>query len=127
MQNVDLSICVTCQHAGAHPGKILHHHIEEMLPARPHLRLHAVECMSVCKRPCTIALSSPGKWTYIIGDLDVTEDVGAILEYVDRYATSPHGTPPLKERPAAIRRGTIARLPPHTHSENRKEDYANTP
>ena len=29
-----------------------------------------VECLSVCKRPCTVALAAPGKWTYVVGDLD---------------------------------------------------------
>lgn len=119
---VDLSVCVTCQHGDARPGMQLYSLLENMLSENSNVRLHAVECMSVCKRPCTIAVSSHGKWTYIIGDLDAAIDATALLEYVATYASSESGTPPLKERPAAIRRGTIARLQPHLN----KELYANS-
>ncbi len=119
---VDLSVCVTCQHGDARPGMQLHHVLKNMLNDHENVRLHAVECMSVCKRPCTIAVSSPGKWSYIIGDIDAAIDAPAVLEYVATYASSENGTPPLKQRPAAIRRGTIARLPPLIH----KELYANS-
>ena len=33
-------------------------------------------------------------------------------EAVRAYARDPNGTPPLKDRPTAIRSGTIARIPP---------------
>jgi len=74
-------------------------------------RLHPVECMAVCKRPCTVAVSATNKWTYIIGDLDVSCDVEELLKYVDLYAASETGMPDYKDRPAAIRKGTIARIP----------------
>ena len=41
----------------------------ERLAAEPDIALKAVECLSVCKRPCTVALAAPGKWTYVVGDL----------------------------------------------------------
>ena len=109
---IDLSVCTTCLNGEERPGAMFFHALEASLHARQDIRLRPVECMSVCKRPCTVAVSQPGKWTYIIGDLDASNDVGALLDYIDVYAQSEHGTPPLKDRPAAIRRGTIARLPP---------------
>ncbi|MDE3016521.1 MAG: DUF1636 domain-containing protein [Pseudomonadota bacterium] len=116
---VALFICVTCQQADARPGALLYRRLEDMLNGRA-VRLYPVECMSICKRPCTVAVSSPGKWSYIIGGIDEAVDAPALLDYLDAYAASESGTPPLKKRPAVIRRGTIARLPPHTH----KESYA---
>ncbi len=41
----------------------------ERLASEPDIALKAVECLSVCKRPCTVALAAPGKWTYVVGDL----------------------------------------------------------
>ena len=117
---VDLIICVTCQRAttpaGAeHLGKHFYRSVESAVAAHPNganIRIREVECMSVCTRACTVAVSAPGKWTYVIGDLEASNHMGDLLAYLDAYANDPNGTPPLKERPAAIRRGTIARIPP---------------
>jgi predicted metal-binding protein len=109
---VDVSVCVTCQgHGGERPGVAMHHALQALADPQA-MRVHAVECFAVCKRPCMVAVSSPGKWTYLIGDLDVASDVGALLEYARAYAASASGTPTLGERPKAIRKGTIARIPP---------------
>jgi predicted metal-binding protein len=94
--------------------------METALAQRSDIQLKAVECLSVCKRACTIAVSAPDKWTYVIGDLDPARDMDALSDYLDAYARDPNGTPPLKQRPAAIRSGTIARIPPLTH----KDPYA---
>ena len=37
--------------------------------------LAPVECLSVCKRPCTVAFAGPGKWTYVVGDLDAARPI----------------------------------------------------
>ena len=37
---------------------------------RTNLAVAAVECLASCKRPCTAAIASPGKWTYVVGLLD---------------------------------------------------------
>jgi len=120
MPPINLTICVTCQRAttpaGAeHLGRHMYRAVESALATRQsnaQIRLREVECMSVCTRACTVAVSSPGKWTYIIGDLDAGRDMDDLFSYLESYASNPHGTPPLKDRPTAIRRGTVARLPP---------------
>lgn len=107
---ITLHVCVTCRAPdnpeAESPGRVLTRAME----ARG-VRVTPVECMCVCTRPCTVAISQPGKWTYLIAGLHPENDVEALLEYTAAYAASPAGTPPLKERPQAIRRGTIARLP----------------
>ena len=37
-------------------------HLEEFVALKP------VECLSLCPRPCGVAISSPGAWTYLFGD-----------------------------------------------------------
>ena len=72
----------------------------------------AVECFSVCKRPCTIGFSAPGAWTYVYGDFPAEADPAEILAAARLYAASPQGLIPWKERPTALKKGVVARFPP---------------
>jgi predicted metal-binding protein len=76
------------------------------------IAVEAVECLAVCKRPCTVAVVAPGKWTYLIGDLDAGVDVAQIADAALSYCQSGDGIVPWKERPPAFRRGVVARVPP---------------
>ncbi|WP_186416945.1 DUF1636 domain-containing protein [Bosea sp. CS1GBMeth4] len=71
-----------------------------------------VECLAVCKRPCTIALAADGKWTYLIGDLDAGLHLDEIVGAAESFAASANGIVPWKERPASFRKGVVARVPP---------------
>lgn len=71
-----------------------------------------VECLAVCKRPCTIALAANGKWTYLIGDLDTDSHLDEIVGAAQSFAASANGIVPWKERPASFRKGVVARVPP---------------
>ncbi|MBV9066137.1 MAG: DUF1636 domain-containing protein [Methylobacteriaceae bacterium] len=72
----------------------------------------AVECLSVCKRPVTIGFSAPGKWSYIYGDFPPDGSADTILDAAQLYADAPDGLIPWKDRPAEIKRGVVARIPP---------------
>ena len=72
----------------------------------------AVECFSVCKRPCTISFSAPGAWTYVYGDFPADADPQDILAAARLYGASPQGLIPWRERPSALKKGVVARLPP---------------
>ena len=76
------------------------------------VRLCAVECLSVCKRPCTVALAAPGKWTYVVGDLSVETHLDDILTAARRFARTQDGIVPWRERPIPFRKGVISRTPP---------------
>jgi predicted metal-binding protein len=71
-----------------------------------------VECLAVCKRPCTIALTADGKWTYLIGDLDAGLHLDEIVGAAESFAASANGIVPWKERPVSFRKGVVARVPP---------------
>jgi predicted metal-binding protein len=71
-----------------------------------------VECLAVCKRPCTIALTADNKWTYLIGDLDAGLHLDEIVSGAEKFAASANGIVPWKERPASFRKGVVARVPP---------------
>jgi len=73
-----------------------------------------VECLAVCKRPATIAITAPDSWTYILGDLDTETDPQGIVDTILAYRRSSNGIVPWAERPAVFRKGVIARVPPHS-------------
>ena len=71
------------------------------------LKVEPVECLAVCKRPCTLAITASGKWTYLIGDLDPELHIEEIAAAAVSYQGSEHGIVPWKERPPTFRRGVI--------------------
>jgi predicted metal-binding protein len=107
-----LLVCVTCRSDEGPMGPGLFEALGERLAAEPAIALQPVECLSVCKRPCTIALAAPGKWTYVVGDLSRDSNLEDIVTAARRYAASPAGIVPWRERPLAFRKGVISRTPP---------------
>jgi predicted metal-binding protein len=115
--DVTIFVCITCRRAdqeGVRPGQALFDAVHARLADCEHrfVALRAVECLSVCKRPCTLALAGPGKWTYVVGDLDVDVNVDDIIEAALKFAATSDGLVPWRERPKSFRSGVISRVPP---------------
>ncbi|MCK2053540.1 DUF1636 domain-containing protein [Methylobacterium sp. 37f] len=115
---VTLYVCATCRAAGdvsePRAGARLLAALQEAVSAggHPGITVESVECLSVCKRPCTVAVASQGRWTYVYGDLDPVASAGIILDGVALYAETPDGIVPWKARPQEFRKGVVARIPP---------------
>ena len=114
-----LYVCTTCRSPddapdGPRGGARLLDALRMELDARPDgaVRIEPVECLSVCKRPCTVAVASPGRWTYVYGDLDPAISADVILDGIGLYAGTPDGIVPWRERPQEFRKGVVARIPP---------------
>lgn len=75
------------------------------------VRLVPVECLSACSSGCAVSLAAPGAWSYVYGHL-TEEDAPAILEGAARYAATPDGLVPWRERPEVFRKHGLARIPP---------------
>ncbi len=107
-------VCVTCKREGDDPeaprqGARLRGALERMLPAG--MTLKPVECLGNCKRSCTVALSGPGTWTYVFGDL--TAQSGAdVVAGAALLANTTDGLMPWRGRPEPFKRSMIARIPP---------------
>lgn len=69
------------------------------------------ECLSVCPRPCGIAMRAPGKFTYVFGDLKPGETESAVIECATLYRRAPTGFLPREDRPHVLRAGILARVP----------------
>ncbi len=118
--DLTIHVCTACRRARAdlpdgydQPGLALAERLAEQLKAKGStIPVLPVECLAVCKRPCTIALSADGKWTYLIGDLDTDTHLDEIVGAAEAYAASANGIVPWKERPQSFRKGVVARVPP---------------
>ena len=126
MTTATIFVCISCRRSLGdgeelfdQPGRGLVEAIEARLTGDSHRRLvvSGVDCLAVCKRPCTIALSAANKWTYLIGDLDPDRQVDEIVAAARSFAASETGIVPWRERPASFRKGVIARVPPVGHEE----------
>ena len=70
-----------------------------------------VECLSACNQGCSVALSAPGRWSYIYGRLS---DANApdVVAGAAAYAAAPNGIVPWRSRPEIFRKQSLARIPP---------------
>ncbi len=117
-----LSVCTRCRGTSAYdcdtkrPGYRLAERIRQNFTdseaARTGVALRGVRCMSQCKRPCVVALSGPGKFTLLFGDLSANTDAYAVLELAARYAAVPDGLIQRADRPEPLRAGILGRIPP---------------
>ena len=117
---VTLHVCVTCLKPGeplepreARSGARLYFAVEGAYDAARHgaIEIVPVACLSSCKRSCNVAVSQPGKWTHVYGDL-APEHADALLASVRQYAETADGLVPWRERPDFIKKGALARIPP---------------
>jgi predicted metal-binding protein len=74
--------------------------------------IQAVDCLSACDRPCTVAFAAPNKNTLMFGDLQPLASAAAVLQLGEQYFASADGIVPRQERPEALKKGILARIPP---------------
>ncbi|ELR96884.1 DUF1636 domain-containing protein [Gloeocapsa sp. PCC 73106] len=79
---------------------------------RAQYKICQVDCMSACSHACVVGFSAPHKFIYIFGDLPPENTAESILECASKYLAKPDGLLAWKERPEALRKGIIARIPP---------------
>ncbi|WP_225118905.1 DUF1636 domain-containing protein [Bradyrhizobium sp. BRP22] len=110
---VVVSVCVTCKTAdGVLAGPAMFDAVNAA--AAEHngsVQVRRVQCLSVCKRPTTVAVSSSDGYTFLFGDLQ-PEGAVAVMSFVESYRKSMYGLVPWRERAEILRKGMVARLPP---------------
>jgi predicted metal-binding protein len=113
---VTLHVCITCR-AGqtldegeTTPGARLHAAIVDA-GAPDGVNVVAVECLSACSQGCSVALSAPGRWSYVYGRLS-DANAGDVIAGASAYAAAPDGIVPWRSRPEIFRKQSLARIPP---------------
>jgi predicted metal-binding protein len=75
-----------------------------------------IRCLANCSRGPSAAMRCDGSWTYVFGGLDES-CAGALIEGARLLAGAADGILPWRGRPAPLKRGLIARVPPLHFSE----------
>ena len=121
-ERATLSVCTRCRRQGDTVGEAerpgyrlaerIRYRLSESEAVRLGVALRGVRCMSQCKRPCVVALSGPGKFTLLFGDLSADTDADSVLKLAAQYALAPDGLVPRADRPEPLRAGILGRVPP---------------
>jgi predicted metal-binding protein len=112
---VTVSVCITCKTAdgGEIVGPGMFAAVQAALGDEDaHVMVRPVQCLSVCKRPATVAVSSPDGYTFLFGDLQTESGTAALASFVKSYQNSDYGLVPWRERAEVLRKGMVARVPP---------------
>lgn len=113
---VTLHVCITCragqtlQEGETTPGARLHAAIRDG-GAPEGVQVVPVECLSACSQGCSIALSAPGRWSYVYGRLSEA-NARDVMAGAAAYAAAPDGIVPWRSRPEIFRKQSLARIPP---------------
>jgi len=122
MADATLHVCTICRRGlplaedAPRPGALM---LAALLAgdAPAGVAIKGVECLSACNNGCAVALSAPGKWSYVYGNLAPDQHAGAILEGAALYAASADGIVPWRTRPEIFRKQSLARIPPQEPQE----------
>ncbi len=115
---VTLHVCITCR-AGQTipegeptPGARLRDAILQAgVPEG--VNLVPVECLSACSQGCSVALSAPGRWSYVYGRLSHA-NAHDVVAGAAADSAAPDGIVPWRTRPEILRKQSLARIPPIT-------------
>lgn len=118
MTQPTLFVCALCKFpaaesgAGDTPGgQHLIDQLTDCLKAEE-ITLQPVRCMAACDRACNVALSAPGKLTFIFNDLSPSQSAPDLAEFCRQYAAAANGKVPYGLRSPAIKQATAYVLPP---------------
>ena len=121
-QTCTLHVCTSCRPAGTQrepqdrrAGFIFYQQLRDAVEEsalRDRVDVRPAECLSICPRPCGLALSQPGAWTYLFGDQQPNETVLDVVNCVSLYLDSPDGFMRRKQRPLSMRSSILGRVPP---------------
>jgi predicted metal-binding protein len=110
-----ISVCTTCKTQDA-VGDVVGPHllaaVREVVTPDGEIAVRAVQCLGVCKRPTTAAVSGPDRYTFVFADLKPDDGAVALRDFATSYVRSDYGLVPWRERAIVLRRGMIARIPP---------------
>jgi predicted metal-binding protein len=117
---VTVSVCVSCRGKNGEPscaGEDLITALRAELGSDAgDITVRPVQCLGVCRRPTTAAVSAADGYTFLFGDLEPADAAAALARFVRSYRDAAYGFVPWRERGEVLRRGLVARLPPASWS-----------
>ena len=126
----EVIVCTTCRPAGASRDEpaagaalfdaVLIAQLQDDAGAFAQVRVRGEACLNSCSRACSVAFQAPGKHTYLFGDLLPDDETAEhVLMCAAQHAAANDGVLVRNERPARLRSGILAKLPPFLHGASR--------
>ena len=119
---VVIHVCTSCSARNApreprdnRPGFKLYQNISRLIDETglaSHVHVKPTDCLSLCPRPCGIAISSDESWSYLFADQDPDSGPPDILKCVSLYMSVAEGFMPRERHPVSLRASVVGRLPP---------------
>lgn len=118
-EKATLFICKTCRAADgeSRPGADLIRALRAGFDGNAEAAIRPVTCLSQCAKPCAAALSRTDGFSYVFSGLG-SEDLADLALGARLLAEDERGLLPFRERPAALKRTLVARIPPFSHHED---------
>ncbi len=114
-----ITVCTTCRVPETREDKSRPPEGEGFLPlvaaagARAGVAVRGTACLMGCEHGCNLAISAPGKLTYVLGRFDGTaQDAAAVADYAAKHQTSDSGAVPYRDWPQGVKGHFVARVPP---------------
>lgn len=76
------------------------------------LKIAGYSCLGNCDRRCRVSIGGRNRWSWLFGDIVPDAVPSELLDFIRRWLAAPDGFLPKEERPPAIRRLMIGRVPP---------------
>lgn len=113
-------VCDTCRFSRAEKiapdgrtgGEMLAEIVEGLAVDAQDIVVRRQACLMGCDRHCNVAVTAPGKLTYVLGMFTPTEvSAEAIVDYARLHAESETGRVPFKQWPQGVKGHFVARIP----------------
>lgn len=113
-----ITVCTSCRPKGRaeKPGLALIDKLRGRLSAGEQsgaagFRVAGLACMAGCEHPCAVAFHASDKATYLFGDIADEADLDSLVDFARLYAALHDGWCSSVDRPAGLRKKTLARVP----------------
>jgi predicted metal-binding protein len=117
--DVCVHVCVTCKagtdcpDAAERPGLKFRRALDAAVAAGQDdhwLAIREVSCLALCDHGCSAAISTPGKWSYLLGRLSDAK-AADFITYARSYRASRTGVVLPSKRPASLHDTVLGRMP----------------
>ena len=123
-----LYVCTSCRTKGTpreprenRQGFVLYQELKSLMDnsvLQASVDIQPAECLSICPRPCGIALLSSNSWTYLFGDQKPKETAHEIIKCISLYLHSRQGFMQRSMRPKSLQSSILGRIPPRKGEKN---------
>lgn len=115
-----ITVCITCRRGEAREdrtlppcGEAMLALVEDSAAEAEAVTVRGTACLMGCDHGCNVAISAPGKMSYVLGSFaPEQESAEALVAYAALHAESEEGVVAYKQWPSGVKGHVVARVPP---------------